>query len=146
MCIFSANLLPLCAAGGTFEEAVLAVHHVDASPLQAGGAVNLAVVLVEAPVRAAHRHEGGPTLLLADALGAAGFRHQNALPPPAAVRPAAGTPVRVGRGWKREREGKCFTQCPNKSLGVHSDGKETSSFVAESENEIIIHKIEVSVF
>lgn len=90
--------------GGTFEEAVLAVHHVDASPLQAGGAVNLAVVLVEPAVRAAHRHEGGPALFLAHALGAAGFRHQHALSTPPAVGPPTGTFVRVREGWRTKRK------------------------------------------
>lgn len=85
----------------TFEEAVLAVHHVDASPLQAGGAVNLTVVLVEPAVRATHRHKGGPALLLADALGAPGFCHQHTLPTPSTVGPPAGASVWVREGWVR---------------------------------------------
>lgn len=76
------------------------MDHVDASPLQAGGAVHLAVVLVEPAVGAAHRHERGPTLLLADALGPAGLRHHGALPAPSAVGPPAGTVLRVGQSWK----------------------------------------------
>lgn len=83
----------------TFEEAVFAVDHVDASPLQAGGAVHLAVVLVEAAIGAAHGHEGGPALLLADALGAAGLRHHRALPAPPTVGPPAGAFLRVGQSW-----------------------------------------------
>ena len=79
----------------TFEEAVLAVYHVDAPLLQTGSAVHLAVVLVEAAVGAAHRHEGGPALLLAHALGTARLRQHQALPAPAAVGPPAETPVRV---------------------------------------------------
>lgn len=88
----------------TFEEAVLAVHHVDPSPLQAGGAVNLAVVLVEPAVRAAHGHEGGPAFLLADALGAPGLRHQDALSTPSAVGPPTGVPVWVREGWEDEKK------------------------------------------
>lgn len=80
------------------------MDHVDASPLQAGGAVHLAVVLVEAAVGAAHGHKRGPTLLLADALGAAGFRHHGALPAPPTVGPPAGALLRVGQSWKNRED------------------------------------------
>lgn len=88
----------------TFEEALLAVHHVDPSPLQAGGAVNLAVVLVEPAVRATHRHEGGPALLLADALGTAGVRHQHTLPASSTVGPPTRILIWVGKGWSKKRK------------------------------------------
>lgn len=80
------------------------MDHVDASPLQAGGAVHLAVVLVEPAVGAAHGHERGPALLLADALGTAGFRHHGALPAPPTVGPPAGTFLWVGQIWKNKKD------------------------------------------
>lgn len=80
------------------------MDHVDASPLQAGGAVHLAVVLVEPAVGATHGHEGGPALLLADALGAPGFRHHGALPAPPTVGPPAGTFLRVGQSWRNRKD------------------------------------------
>lgn len=104
----SAVSLHRCSSG-TFKEAVLAVHHVDPSPLQAGGAVDLAVVLVEPAVRATHRHEGGPAFLLADTLGAAGFCHQHTLSTPPTVSPPAGISVWVGEGWRSEREKRVYT-------------------------------------
>lgn len=88
----------------TFEEAVFAVDHVDASPLQAGGAVHLAVVLIEAAIGATHGHERRPALLLADALGAAGFCHHGALSAPPTVGPPAGTVLRVGGSWKCRKD------------------------------------------
>lgn len=87
-------------SGRTFEEAVFAVDHVDASPLQAGGAVHLAVVLVEASIGAAHGHERGPAFLLADALGPPGFRHHSALPASPTVGPPAGAFLRFGQSWE----------------------------------------------
>lgn len=74
------------------------MHHVDPPPLQAGGAVDLTVVLIEPAVGAAHRHEGGPALLLAHALGTACPRHQYALSTPPTVGPPTGIFVLVGGG------------------------------------------------
>lgn len=84
----------------TFEEAVLAVHNVDPPPLQAGGAVDLTVVLVEPAVGATHRHEGGPALLLAHALGTACSGHQDALSTP----PTVGPPTGIFGGWKEKND------------------------------------------
>lgn len=89
----------------TFKEAVFAVHHIDPSPLQAGGTVNLAVVLVKPAIWATHWHKGGSTLFLANALGTASFCHQHALSTPSTVGPPTGTFFCVGKGWKRERKG-----------------------------------------
>lgn len=83
------------------------MDHVDPPPLQAGGAVDLAVVLVEPAVGAAHRHEGGPALLLAHALGAAGPRHQHALSTPPTVGPPTGVFIRVGdSGWTKKEKNR----------------------------------------
>lgn len=84
-------------SSSTFEEAVFAVDHVDAPPLQAGGAVDLTVVLIEPAIGATHRHKRGPALFLADALGTTGFRHHGALPTTPTVGPPAGTFLRVGQ-------------------------------------------------
>lgn len=86
----------------TFEEAVLAVHHVYSFLLQAGGAVDLAVVLVESAVGAAHGHKRGVAFLLAHTLGSTRRQRQHTLASPAAELPPAGSLIGFKGHWKTE--------------------------------------------
>lgn len=74
------------------------MHHVDPPPLQAGGAVDLAVVLIEPAVGAAHWHKGGSALLLAHTLSTAGPRHQYTLSTPPTVSLPTGIVIQVRGG------------------------------------------------
>lgn len=82
----------------TFEKAVFAVDHIDPPPLQAGGAVQLAVVLVKTSIGATHGHKRSVAPFLAHALDAARYIPDHTLPAPATVRPPARTLV-----WREKR-------------------------------------------
>jgi hypothetical protein len=75
----------------TFEEAVLAVDNDDPLPQQAGGTVELTVVLIEPPVGATHGHIAGPAGLQAAALRLPSFPAEHTPAPTAAeLLPAGG--------------------------------------------------------
>ncbi len=75
----------------TFEKAVFAVDHIDSPPLQASGAVKLAVVLIKTSIRATHGHKRRVAAFLAHTLGTARYFPDHTLPTPATVRPPART-------------------------------------------------------